>query len=73
MIAPVLEALAPAYDGKLKITKMNVDDNPQTAARYGVKSIPTLLMFSNGELVGTKVGLANKDELVKFIEQTAGC
>lgn len=69
MISPVLDSLALAYDGKLKITKINIDDSPQTPVRYGVRSVPTLLLFCGGELVGTQVGLVNKAELEAFIAE----
>jgi thioredoxin 1 len=68
MIAPVLEALAVEYAGKIKIVKVNVDDNSVSAATYGVRGIPTLLLFKNGELVDTKVGALPKGQLVAFID-----
>ncbi|MCS6990229.1 MAG: thioredoxin [Chloroherpetonaceae bacterium] len=56
MIAPIVEALADDYDGKAKVAKVNVDDNPQVSMRYGIRSIPTLLIFKNGQVVDQIVG-----------------
>ncbi len=71
MIAPVIEELARAYRGKIAFAKLNVDENPITAMRYDVRSIPTLLVFKNGELVDRKVGFMPKEmlepELIKHI------
>lgn len=68
MIAPVLDALATEYAGKIKIVKVNVDENSESAATYGVRGIPTLLLFKNGELVETKVGALPKGQLQAFID-----
>lgn len=68
MIAPVLEELAEDYKGRLKIAKVNVDDNPSTASRYGVMGIPTLILFNEGEAVTRVVGFRPKRDLVKVIE-----
>ncbi|QIZ77993.1 thioredoxin TrxA [Ferrimonas lipolytica] len=68
MIAPVLNELADDYDGQLTIGKMNVDQNNGTPAKYGIRGIPTLLLFKGGELVGTKVGAASKTQLKEFID-----
>ena len=65
MIAPVLEELAEAYAGRLKVAKLNVDENPATASRYGIQSIPTLLILKGGEVVDTLVGALPKDEIVR--------
>ncbi|MEI2688875.1 MAG: thioredoxin [Anaerolineae bacterium] len=65
MIAPILNELASEYDGKLKITKLDVDENPATAMAYGVMSIPTLILFKNGKPVERIVGLQPKDRLIK--------
>ena len=69
LIGPVVEELAPSYEGRAFITKMNVDDNPIVAQRFGVTSIPTLMMFKNGKLVDRMVGAAPKSELAKFIDR----
>ncbi|WP_028117075.1 thioredoxin TrxA [Ferrimonas senticii] len=68
MIAPVLNELADDYDGQLTIGKMNVDHNNATPAKFGIRGIPTLLLFKGGELVGTKVGAASKTQLKEFID-----
>jgi len=68
MIAPVLEDLAKEYAGKLKIVKVNVDENSESAATYGVRGIPTLLLFKNGQLAETKVGALPKGQLAAFID-----
>jgi thioredoxin 1 len=67
MIAPILDAIASEYDGKLKVVKINIDENPQTPQRYGVRGIPTLLIFKDGEVEATKVGALSKVQLVQFI------
>ena len=69
MIAPVLDELAPEFAGKVKIVKMNVDDNQTTPARFGVRSIPTLLLIKNGQVVATQVGALSKTQLANFINQ----
>jgi thioredoxin len=69
MIAPVLDELAPAYAGKVKIVKVNVDENQVTPAQFGVRSIPTLLLFKDGQLVATQVGALPKGQLAAFINQ----
>ena len=68
MIAPVLDAIAEEYAGKLTIVKINIDENPQTPQYYGVRGIPTLMLFKDGEVEATKVGALTKSELAKFID-----
>ncbi|GAA5186677.1 thioredoxin TrxA [Ferrimonas gelatinilytica] len=68
MIAPVLDELAGEYEGKLTIGKMNVDQNSGTPAQYGIRGIPTLLLFKGGEMIATKVGAASKTQLKEFID-----
>ena len=68
MIAPVLEEVAVDYGGKLKICKMDVDSNTETAPKYGIRGIPTLILFNNGEKVGEKVGALSKSQLSAFID-----
>lgn len=68
MIAPVLEELADDYEGKLKICKLDIDANTETAPKYGIRGIPTLIIFNNGEVVGTKVGALSKSQLSAFID-----
>ena len=69
IIGPIVEELAPSYQGRAIITKMIVDDNPQVAQKFGVTSIPTLMMFKDGKLVDRAVGAMPKGELQKFIER----
>ena len=69
IIGPIVEELAPSYQGKAVIAKMNVDDNPGVAQRFGVTSIPTLMMFKDGKLVDRMVGAMPKGELQKFIDR----
>jgi thioredoxin 1 len=72
MIAPVLDELATKHQGKLIIAKVNVDENRNTPAQYGIRGIPTLMIFQNGELKETKVGALNKTQLSAFIEAHLG-
>ncbi|HEX2654565.1 MAG TPA: thioredoxin [Xanthobacteraceae bacterium] len=67
MIAPALEEIAGAMAGKVKIVKLNVDENPNTAAKYGIMSIPTLMMFKDGQLSSRQVGAAPKQKLEQWI------
>ena len=67
MIAPALEEIAMEMNGKVKIAKLNIDENPELAAQYGVRSIPTLVIFKNGQLADTKVGAAPKTALNAWI------
>ena len=69
IIGPIVEELAPSYQGKAVITKMNVDDNPLVAQRFGVTSIPTLIMFKDGKIVDRAVGVMPKGELQRFIDK----
>ena len=67
MIAPALEEIAAEMKGKVKIAKLNVDENQQTAMKYGIRSIPTLMMFKDGQLVSTQMGAQPKGRLVDWI------
>ncbi len=67
MIAPVLEDVAAEYAGKVKVVKLNVDENQETAPKYNVRGIPTLLVVKGGEVVATKVGAVSKSQLVEFV------
>ncbi|HEY3054418.1 MAG TPA: thioredoxin [Thermoanaerobaculia bacterium] len=69
IIGPIVEELAPSYQGKAVIGKVNVDDNPMIAQRFGVTSIPTLMMFKEGKLVDRAVGAMPKGELQRFIDR----
>ena len=70
MIAPALEEIAGAMGEKVKIVKLNVDENPATASKYGIMSIPTLMIFKNGELASRQVGAAPKQKLEQWITAT---
>ncbi|MCU1246945.1 MAG: trxA [Acidobacteria bacterium] len=69
LIGPIVEELAPNYQGRATITKMNVDENPNVAMKFGVTSIPTLMMFKEGKLVDRAIGAMPKGELQKFIDR----
>ena len=68
MIAPVLDEVAAEYQGKLTIAKLNIDENPKTPQHYGVRGIPTLMLFKDGEVEATKVGALTKSQLTAFID-----
>lgn len=67
-IAPMLEQISEEMTGTIRVVKLDIDDNPEAPARYGVRGIPTLLIFRDGEIVGNKVGATSKVGLVKWIE-----
>jgi thioredoxin 1 len=67
MIAPALEEIAGSMNGKVKIVKLNIDENPVTTTKYGIMSIPTLMIFKNGELASRQVGAAPKQKLEQWI------
>jgi len=69
MIAPILEQIAEGYQGKLKVAKLNIDENPKTPQHYGVRGIPTLMLFKDGEVEATKVGALSKSQLEAFLNQ----
>jgi thioredoxin 1 len=68
MIAPVLEEVAKEYAGRLTVAKLNVDDNQQTPQKYGIRGIPTLMLFKNGNIEATKVGAVSKSQLTAFVD-----
>lgn len=68
MIAPVLDEIAREYQGRLKICKLNIDQNQETPAKYGVRGIPTLMLFKNGNVEATKVGALSKSQLAAFLD-----
>ena len=69
MIAPILDEVATAYSGKLNVAKVNVDENRDVPAKYGIRGIPTLIVFKDGQLAATKVGAMSKAQLTAFIDQ----
>ena len=69
MIAPILDDVARDYDGRLGVAKMNVDENRAVPAKYGIRGIPTLMLFKDGELAATKVGALSKAQLTAFLDQ----
>jgi thioredoxin 1 len=69
MIAPILDEVATGYEGKLQIAKMNVDENRDIPAKFGIRGIPTLMIFKDGQLAATKVGAMSKSQLTAFIDQ----
>ena len=68
MIAPILDEVSKDYDGKLRVAKMNVDENRDVPAKYGIRGIPTLMLFKDGQLAATKVGALSKAQLTAFID-----
>jgi len=70
MISPILDEVANDYAGKIKVAKLNIDENPQTPRDNGIRGIPTLMIFKDGKVVGTKVGAVSKSQLTEFIDQT---
>jgi thioredoxin 1 len=72
MVAPVVEELAQDYSGKLKVAKLNVDENPQTPVKYSVMSIPTLILFKKGQVLTQVVGFKPKDQFKKVLDEALG-
>ena len=68
MIAPILDDIAKEYAGKVKVAKINIDENQKTPAQFGVRGIPTLMLFKNGSVEATKVGALSKSQLVAFLD-----
>lgn len=69
MVAPILDEIAEQFKGQLKVAKLDIDTNPATPPRYGIRGIPTLMLFKNGEVAATKVGALSKAQLVSFLQQ----
>jgi len=69
MIAPLLEEISSEYEGRIKVGKLNIDENQQTPPKYGIRGIPTLMLFKNGEVEATKVGALSKSQLSAFLDQ----
>ncbi len=67
-IAPILDELAKDYEGKVSIAKLNIDNNQNTPAKYGIRGIPTLMLFKDGNVIDTKVGALSKSQLVAFLD-----
>jgi len=70
MIGPILEEVAGEYEGRLKVAKLNIDENPNTPREHGIRGIPTLMLFKNGKAEGTKVGALSKSQLTAFIDSS---
>lgn len=70
MIAPLLDEAAKQYEGRVIIAKVNVDDNPETAAKFGIRGIPTLMLFKDGKAAATKVGALSKSQLSAFLDES---
>ena len=68
MIAPILDEIAEEYAGKVRIAKLNIDENPQTPPKYGIRGIPTLMLFKDGNVEATKVGAVSKSQLTAFLD-----
>ena len=68
MIAPILDEVAKEYQGRIKVAKLNIDENQQTPPKYGIRGIPTLMLFKNGNVEATKVGALSKSQLTAFID-----
>ncbi|MBF0624316.1 MAG: thioredoxin TrxA [Magnetococcales bacterium] len=68
-VAPILDSLASQYAGKLKVAKLNIDENPNTPGRYGVRGIPTLMIFKGGQIAASKIGALPKTQLFQWVEQ----
>ncbi|MBO1923317.1 MULTISPECIES: thioredoxin TrxA [Thiomicrorhabdus] len=68
MIAPILDEISTEFEGRVKVAKLNIDENPTTPPKYGVRGIPTLMLFKNGEVDATQVGALSKSQLVKFLD-----
>lgn len=69
VVGPVVDQLASEYSGRLKVAKIDTDENPVAPSRYGVRSVPTLMLFRNGEPIASKVGSVSKAELAAFVEE----
>jgi len=68
MIAPILDEIADEYMGKIKVAKLNIDDNPVTPPKFGIRGIPTIMLFKNGNVEATRVGAVSKSQLTTFID-----
>lgn len=68
MIAPILEDVSSDYEGRLKVAKLNIDENPNTPPKFGIRGIPTLMLFKDGKVEATKVGALSKTQLTEFLD-----
>ena len=68
MIAPILDEISTDYQGKVRVAKLNIDENPATPPKYGIRGIPTLMLFKNGNVEATKVGAVSKSQLTAFLD-----
>jgi len=69
MIAPLLDEIAGEYDGRVQVAKLNIDENPQTPAKYGIRGIPSLILFKNGQVHAQRVGVLSKTQLTDFLDE----
>lgn len=69
VLGPIIDDVAPEFEGKVRFTKINIDENPNTAPKYGIRGIPTIMIFKNGDLAATKVGVLTKSELTNFLNE----
>jgi thioredoxin 1 len=69
MMSPALEEVAREMDGRITVTKMNIDENPMTPQKYGVRGIPTLMLFKDGQLSATKIGAIAKNQIIEWVEE----
>ena len=69
VLGPIIDDVAPEFEGKVRFTKINIDENPNTAPKYGIRGIPTIMIFKNGDLAATNVGVLTKSELTNFLNE----
>ena len=69
VLGPIIDDVAPEFEGKVRFTKINKDENPNTAPKYGIRGIPTIMIFKNGDLAATNVGVLTKSELTNFLNE----
>ena len=69
VLGPIIDDVAPEFEGKVRFTKINIDENPNTAPKYGIRGIPTMLLFKDGELKATKVGATTKSNIISWIKE----
>ena len=69
VLGPIIDDVAPEFEGKVRFTKINIDENPNTAPKYGIRGIPTIMIFKNGDLAATNVGVLTRSELTNFLNE----